>query len=123
MNFLPELSPGGGHGNNFTAIVVFSRLAFAYPASKPTAVNLAKVFIGILIRYGYLPTLLTNDKGSIFVLVVTHEKAEVVRITLHNATTKHAQTIGVFKKTHATIKTLSKMSLGELANEGTNIYR
>ena len=110
---LPELPPSGGYGNVITAIDVFSRYAFAYPVSNPTAVNTAKVIIYIMTRHAYLPTLIITDKGSVFVSQVIHEVAEILGINLKLATTKHAQTIGVLERAHATIKTSLKMASGE----------
>ena len=79
---------------------------------NPTAVNTAEVIIDILTRHAYLPTLIITDKGSVFVSQVIHEVAEILGINLKHATTKHAQTIGVLERAHATIKTL-KMASGE----------
>ena len=42
IDLLPELPPSGGYENIITAIDVFSKYAFAYPVSNPTAVNTAK---------------------------------------------------------------------------------
>ena len=113
IDLLPELPPSGGYENIITAIDVFSRYAFAYPVSNPTAVNTAKVIIDIMTRHAYLPTLIITDKGSVFVSQVTHEVAEILGINLKHATTKHAQTIGVLDRAHATIKTSLKMASGE----------
>ena len=113
IDLLPELPPSGGYENIITAIDVFSRYAFAYPVSNPTAENTAKVIIDIMKRHAYLPTLIITDKGSVFVSQVIHEVAEILGINLKHATTKHAQTIGVLERAHATIKTSSKMASGE----------
>ena len=113
IDLLPELPPSGGYENIITAIDVFSRYAFAYPVSNPTAVNTAKVIIDIMARHAYLPTLIITDKGSVFVSQVIHEVAEIMGINLKHATTKHAQTIGVLERAHATIKTSLKMASGE----------
>ena len=115
IDLLPELPPSGGYENIITAIDVFSRYAFAYPVSNPTAVNTAKVIIDIMKRHAYLPTLIITDKGSVFVSQVVHEDevAEILGIILKHATTKHAQTIGVLERAHATIKTSLKMASGE----------
>ena len=53
IDLLPELPPSGGYENIITAIDVFSRYAFAYPVSNPTAVNTAKVTIDIMTRHDY----------------------------------------------------------------------
>ena len=113
IDLLPELPPSGCYENIITAIDVFSRYAFAYPVSNRTAVNTAKVKIGIMTRHAYLPTLIITDKGSAFVSQVIHEVDEILGINLKHATTKHAQTIGVLERAHATIKTSLKMASGE----------
>ena len=113
IELLTELPPSGGYENIITAIDVFSRYAFAYPVSNPTAVNTAKVIIDIMTRHAYLPTLIITDKGSVFVSQVIHEVAEILGINLKHATTKHAQTIGVLERAHATIQTSLQMASGE----------
>ena len=113
IDLLPEMPPSGGYENIITAIDVFSRYAFAYPVSNPTAVNTAKVIIDIMTRHAYLPTLIITDKGSVFISQVIHEVAEILGIYLKHATTKHAQTMGVLERAHATIKTSLKMASGE----------
>ena len=64
IDLLPELLPSGGYENIITAIDVFSRYAFAYPVSNPTAVNTAKVITDIMTRHAYLPTRIIIDKGA-----------------------------------------------------------
>ena len=91
--FLPELPPNGAYENTILAIDVFSRYAFAYPVSNPTAVNTEQVIIDIMTIHVYLPTLIIMDKGSVFVSQIIHEVDEI-GINLKHATTKHAQTIG-----------------------------
>ena len=113
IDLLPELPPSGGYENIITAIDVFSRYAFAYPVSNPTAVSTAKVIIDIVTRHAYLLTLIITDKGSVFISQVIQEVAEILGINLKHATTKHAQTIGVLERAHATIKTSLKMASGE----------
>ena len=113
IDLLPELPPSGGYENIITAKDVFSRYAFASPVSNPTAVNTAEVMIDIMTRHAYLPTLITTDKGSVFVSQVTDEVAEILGINMKHLTTKHAQTIGVLERAHATIKTSLKMASGE----------
>ena len=64
-------------------------------------------------RHAYLPTVIITDKGSVFVSQVIHEVTEILGINLKHATTKHAQTIGVLERAHATIKTSLKRASGE----------
>ena len=68
IDLLPELPPSGGYENIITAKDVFSRYAFAYPVSNPTAVNTANVIKDIMTRHAYLPKLIITDKGSVFCL-------------------------------------------------------
>ena len=68
-------------------------------------------------RHANLPTLLITDKGSVFVSQVVHEVAEILGRNLKHATTKHAQTIGVLERAHATIKTSLKMASGEYSKQ------
>ena len=58
-----------------------------------------------------------TDKGSVFISNVIHEIADVLGITIRRATTKHAQTIGVSERTHATINTSLKMFSGEFRKQ------
>ena len=113
IDLLPELPPSAGYEIFTTAVDVFSRYAFAYPDSNPTAVDTANVLIDIMTRRAYLPTLIITDKGSVFVSQVTHELAEILGINLRNSTTKHAQTIGVLERAHATIRTSLKKASGD----------
>ena len=117
IDLLPELPPSGGYENIITAIDVFSRYAFGYPVSNPTAVDTAKVIIDIMTRHAYLPTLNFTDKGSVFVTQVIHEVAEILGINLKHATTKHAQIIGVLERAHASIETSLKMASGEFRKQ------
>ena len=113
IDLLPELPPSGGYGNIITAIDVFSRYAYAYPVSNPRALNTAKVIIDIMTRHAFLPSLIITDKGSVFVSQVIHEITEILGINLKLATTKHAHTIGVLGRAHATMKSSLKMASGE----------
>ena len=113
IDLLPELPPTGGYENIITATDVFSRYAFAYPVSCLTIVHTAKVIIDYVTRHTYLPTVNITDKGSVFVSHVLHEVAEKLGINSKHARTKHAQTIGVLERAHATIKISLKMASGE----------
>ena len=118
INILPELQPSGCYENIITALDVISRYAFAYPVSNPTAVNTAKIIIDIMTSHAYLPTLNITDEGCVFVSQVIHEVAEILGINLKHATTKHAQTMGVLERAHATIKTSLKLASCEYRKQG-----
>ena len=64
-------------------------------------------------KHAYLPTTLISEKGTAFTSTVIKEVAGVLGITLKHATTKHAQTIGLLERSHASIKQALKIETGE----------
>ena len=96
-----------------TDMDVFSRYLFAYPTSNQDVKTIAKVLINIMTKHTYLPMTLIADKGTDFMPHVIKELAGVLGITLNHATTKHAQTIGLFERTHASIKQTLKIQTRE----------
>ena len=64
-------------------------------------------------KHAYLPTTLISDKGTPFMSQVIKEVTGVLGITLKHATTKHAQTIGLLERSHASIKQALKIETGE----------
>ena len=113
IDLVPGLPPSGGYENLVTSMDVFSRYLFAYLTSNQDATAIAKVIINIVTKHAYLPTTLTSDKGTAFTSHVIKEVAGVLGITLKHATTKHAQTIGLLERSHASIKQSLKIETGE----------
>ena len=113
IDLVPELPPSGGYENIVTAMDVISRYLFAYPTGNQDTKTFAKVLISITTKHAYLPTKLISDKGTAFMSHVIKEVAGVLGITLKHATTKHAQTIGLLKLSHASIKKALKIETGE----------
>ena len=113
IDLVPELPPSGGFENIVTAMDVNSRYLFAYPTSNQDVKTIAKVWINIMTKHAYLPTTLISDKGTAFMSHVIKEVAGVLGITLKHATTKHAQTIGLLERSHASIKQELKIETGE----------
>ena len=113
IDLVPELPPSGGYENIVTAMDVFSRHLFAYPTSNQDAKTIPKVLINIMTKHAYLPTTLISDKGTAFMSHRINEVAGVLGITLKHATTKHAQTIGLLERSHASIKQALKIETGE----------
>ena len=113
IDLVPELPPSGGYENIVTAMDVFSRYLFAYPTANQDSKTFAKVLINIMTKHAYLPTTLISDKGTAFMSHVIKEVAGVPGITLKHATTKHAQTIGLLERSHASIKQALKIETGE----------
>ena len=113
VDLVPELPPSGAYENIVTAMDVFSRYLFAYPTADQDAKTIAKVLINIMTKQAYLPTTLISDKGTTFMSHVLEEVAGVLGITLKHATTKHAQTIGLLERSHASIKKALKIETGE----------
>ena len=112
MYILPNLTPSGGYDHIITAIDVFSRYLFAYPVTCITATTVSRVIMDILCKHTYLPTTIITDLGTQFNAQVT----AVLGIELKHATMKHAQTIGLLERTHASVKTHLKAATGEFRN-------
>ena len=115
-DILPNLPPSGGYDNIINAIDMFSRYLFAYPVTRITAPAVAKIIMDILCKHIYLPTIIITDMGTEFNSQVTKEVAAVLNIELKRATTKHAQTIGLLERTHASVKAHLKAATGEFRN-------
>ena len=113
IDLVPGLPTSGGYESNVTAMDVFSRYLFAYPTSNKHATTIAKVIIYIMTKHAYLPTTLISDKGTAFTSHVIKEVAGVLGITVKHATTKHAQTIGLLERSHASIKQSLKIETAE----------
>ena len=92
---------------------VFSRYLIAYPTSNQDATTITKVIINIMTKHAYLPTTLISDKGTAFTSHVSKEVAGVLGLTRKHATTKHAQTIGLLERCHASIKQALKIERDE----------
>ena len=60
-------------------------------------------------KHAYITTTLISDKGTAFMSHVIKEVAGVLGITLKHATTKHAKTIGLLERSHASIKQTLKI--------------
>ena len=104
IDLVPELPPSGGYENIVTAMDVFSRSLFASPTANQDAKLIANVLMTIMTKHAFLPTTLISDKGTAFMSHVIKEVAGVLGITLKHPTTKHAQTIGLLERSHASIK-------------------
>ena len=113
IDLVPGLPPSGGYENIVTAMDVFSRYLFANPTSNQDATTIAKVIINIMTKHAYIPTTIISDKGTAFTSHVIKEVAGVCGITLKHATTKHAQTIGLLERSHASIRQSLKIETGE----------
>ena len=113
IDLMPGLPPSGGYENIVTAIDVFFRFLFAYPTSNQDDKTVAQMLINIMTKHAYLPTTLISDKGTAFTSNVTKEVAGLLGITLQHATTKHAQTVGLLERSHASIKQALKIETGE----------
>ena len=112
MDILPNLPPSGGYENIITA-AFFSRYLFAYPATRITASSVARVIMDILCKDTYLPSTIITDLGTQFNSQTTREIAAVLGVELKHATMKHAQTIGILERTHASVKAHLKAATGE----------
>ena len=64
-------------------------------------------------NHAYLPTTLISDKGTALMSHVIKEVAVFLGTTPKHATTKHAQTIGLLERSHASIKQALKIGADE----------
>ena len=113
-DLVPGLTPSGGFENIVTAMDVFSHYLFVHPTSNQDAKTIAKVMSNIMTEQAYLPYTLISDKGTAFMSHVTKEAASVLGNILKHATTKHAQTIRLLERSHASIKQTLKIGTGEI---------
>ena len=120
IDVLSNLPPSGGNENIITAMDVFSRYLFAYPVTDTSATNTAKVIIDIMTKHTYLPIILITDKGTAFTSKLVTEIAQILGIQVKCATTKHPQTIGILKRTHASFKTNLRMTSGDYRRQWHN---
>ena len=61
--------------------------------------------------------------GTQFNSQFTEDVAAVLNIELKHTTTKHAQTIGLCERTHASLKTHLKAAAGEFRNNWHKLFR
>ena len=113
IDILPNLPNKAGYQNIFTMIDVFSRYLFAYPTQNATAKTIGRCIVDVMTRHAYLPSLILSDKRAQFRSKVVAKITEILEIQISHASTKHAQTIGILERTHASIKTVLKRSTGE----------
>ena len=110
VDILPNLPSSNGYRHIITMMDVFSRYLFAYPTQDMTARTVGRCIIDVMTRHCYLPTIILTDKGSQFRSDIVNQIAQTFDIRISHATTKHAQTIGIFERTHASLKTSLKIS-------------
>ena len=113
IDLVPGLPSSGGYEDIVKTMDVFSCSFFAYPTSKQDAETVAKVINYIMTKHAYLATTLISDKGTACTSHVIKEVVGVLGITLKHATTKHAQTIGLLERSHASTKQALKIETGE----------
>ena len=113
VDILPNLPSSNGYRHIITMMDVFSRYLFAYPTQDMTARTVGRCIIDVRTRHSYLPTIILTDRGSQFRSDVVNQIAQTLDIRISHASTKHAKTIGILERTHASLKTSLKISTGE----------
>ena len=113
VDILPNLPSSNGYRHIITVMDVFSRYLFAYPTQDMTARTVGRCIIDVMPRHCYLPTIILTDKRSQFRSDVVNQIAQTLDIRISHASTKHAQTIGILERTHASLKTSLKISTVE----------
>ena len=91
----------------------FYRYIFAYLVTRINTRTVTRVLTDIITRHCYLPTTIITDKGSQFISEAMQQTTTALGIQLKLATTKHAQTIGILERTHASLKESQKIMTGE----------
>ena len=122
MDILSSLRTSGGFDHTITAIDVFSRYLFAYPVSQITANAVSRVTMDIFCKHTYLPTTKITDIGTQFNAQVTYENAAVLGIEHKHAAMRHAQTIGLLERTHASVKTYLKAATGVFSQNWHKLF-
>ena len=92
---------------------VFSRYIFTYNVVRTDAPSVARVLVDIMTCHAYLPTTVITDKGTQFMSEIMADATRTLGIQFKHATTKHAQTIGILERSHASLKESLKISTGE----------
>ena len=113
MDIVPFDELSGGYNAIITAMDVFSCYLFTYNVVKTDAPTVARVLVDIMTRHAYLPTTFITDKGTQFMSEVMADATRTLGIQLKHATTKHAQTIGILERSHASLKESLKISTAE----------
>ena len=113
MDIVPFDDPSGGYTAVITAMDVFSRYLFAYSVTRIDTKTVTRVLTDIITRHCYLPLTMITDKGSQFISEAMQQTTAIRGIQLKHATTKHAQTIGILERTHASLKESLKIMTGE----------
>ena len=113
MDIVPFDEPSNGFTAIVTAMDIFSRYLFTYCVTKIDAKTIARVLVDIMTRHAYVPTTIITDKGTQVMSEVVADTTRVLGIQLRHATTKHAQTIGILERCHASLKEALKISTGE----------
>ena len=114
MDIVPFDDPSGGYNAVITAMDVFSRYLFAYSVTRIDTRTVTRVLIDIITGHSYLPTTIITDKGTQFVAESMQQITTALGIQLRLATTKHAQTIGILERSHASLKESLKIMTGEM---------
>ena len=109
IDLVPEIPPSGCFENTVVAMDKNCRFFLTYPTYNQDDKTIAKVMINIMIKNGFSPTMLIWDRSSAFVSHIIKDFG----ITLKHATTKHAQTIGLLERSHASIKQPWKKKTGD----------
>ena len=88
------------------------QISICLPYIQPETKTIAKVITNIMTKHAYLLTTMISDKGYAFIFHVIKRVAEVLGITPKHAKAKHAQTIGVLERMHASLNKALKIETG-----------
>ena len=96
--------PGSQFKFVLTGIDLFTRYLFGLPLRSADAEPVAKGLTNIFFRHSYLPKTILTDLWTVFTGNLIKNLSKTLGVRLKHATLKHAQTIGLLERSHASFK-------------------
>ena len=112
--------PGSQFKFVLTGIDVFTRYLFGLPLRSADAESVAKGLTSIFFRHSYLPKTILTDLGTVFTGNLIKNLSKTLGVKLKHATLKHAQTIGLLERSHASFKRALKVNENQLSSDWYN---
>ena len=113
IDLVPELPPSVScRKHRYSWKMCFPDICLSnLPQTK--TLKLLLVIIDMLTKRAYLTTKIISNKGPVFVSRVIQEVPNAIRISLEHTTTRHAQTIGMLERIHASLMKALKVETEE----------
>ena len=111
IDLVGELPCSNRYTHILTACDYFSRYLIAIPIRKPDTKSVVTALMQIFTRHAYISKTIVSDKGSVFTSSIMTELMSAAGIHIEHATVKHAQTIGMVKRSHQRLKQILKINV------------